>query len=158
MTVKGIAYLLAGKQADQQERDIIETRVFAFFTKFEALGIYKKYLEQKLHGESVVLTPFGNHRKRIRTGPLSPKEKRWAVNQVIQGTASLIFKKALLALRDEFGKRAIVLPVHDAVLMQFAEGTKSKAIPIAVKLMENAFLEFCPEIKGRVTHGGFAPD
>lgn len=68
---------------------------------------------------------------------MSAKEQRSAVSQVVQGTASLIFKKALL----EVGKLqdvAIVLPMHDALLFEHAEkGTPEKVVAAFEKAMTN---------------------
>jgi len=55
---------------------------------------------------------------RSTTGEhLSLKEQRWALNQPVQSTASLIFKEALNGIINEFGVEPVILPVHDAVLL-----------------------------------------
>ena len=79
------------------------------------------------------------------------------MNQPVQATASLIFKEALIALANRFGNDSILLPMHDAVLMQFAagEGFEGKCSEAEV-LMLNAFHARCPGIAPRVTAGSFA--
>ena len=62
-------------------------------------------------------TVLGNHYRRAGRGPLTGKEQRSAVSQVVQGTASLIFKRALLAVASIEDLR-IVLPMHDALLFE----------------------------------------
>ncbi|MNF55281.1 hypothetical protein D3C84_367370 [compost metagenome] len=58
--------------------------------------------------------------KRSRSGSLTEQEKRSAVSQLVQGTASLIFKKALLRLSHE-AMVELKVPMHDAVLFQHPE-------------------------------------
>lgn len=65
-----------------------------------------------------VATVLGNHYRRAgNKGQLTSKERRSAVSQVVQGTASLIFKRALLAVACISDVR-IVLPMYDALLFE----------------------------------------
>ncbi|MFH7416855.1 DNA polymerase I, partial [Pseudomonas syringae pv. tagetis] len=50
-------------------------------------------------------TALVNHLRRDGAGPLTEKEKRSAVSQLVQGTASLIFKKSLIKDHQESGVR-----------------------------------------------------
>lgn len=87
---------------------------FRLFSKYEE---WKKTIWTALQREGRVATVQGNHYKRIGKGQLSAKEQRSAVSQVVQGTASLIFKKALLEVGD-LQDVTIVLPMHDALLFE----------------------------------------
>jgi hypothetical protein len=60
---------------------------------------------------------LGNYVCREGSGDLSDKEKRSSVSQVVQGTASLIFKKMLLEL-SKLDSVQLKVPMHDAVLIQ----------------------------------------
>jgi hypothetical protein len=60
-------------------------------------------------------------------GPLSEQEKRSSVSQIVQGTASLIFKKTLLNLRSETNVQ-IKVPMHDAVLFQHDEKFNAETV------------------------------
>lgn len=88
-----------------------------FFNQFKTFEEWKNiiYLEYKDRGR--ISTSLGNHLKRARSGELTEQEKRSAVSQLVQGTASLIFKKALLKLSDE-SMIELKVPMHDAVLFQ----------------------------------------
>src|SRR3546814_10958618 len=98
---------------------------FRLFGQYEA---WKKAICADFQREGRVSTGFGNHFKRSRSGTLTGKEQRSAVSQVVQGTASLIFKKALL----EVGKLddvTILLPMHDALLFEHREAdTQAKVV------------------------------
>ena len=87
---------------------------FGLFVQYET---WKRSVWADFQTNGRVVTLLGNHYRRERDGPLTAKEQRSAVSQVVQGTASLIFKRALL----EVGKLddvTIVLPMHDALLFE----------------------------------------
>ncbi|MGO4721500.1 DNA polymerase, partial [Stenotrophomonas sp. 2MCAF14_2] len=88
-----------------------------FFKKFVRFEQWKSEIHTEFHKSGRVGTAFGNFLRRSSTLPLSEKEKRSAVSQVVQGTASLIFKKALIKM--SLDKRvALKIPMHDAVLFE----------------------------------------
>lgn len=77
---------------------------------------------------------LGNHYLRERRGPLTAKEQRSAVSQAVQGTASLIFKRALPDV-GEFDDVTIILSMYDALLFEH----RSKDAPSqVVRPFENA--------------------
>ena len=89
----------------------------------EAFRLFQRYEEWKrsvwaeFQRTGRVATVFGNHYRRTGKGQLTGKEQRSAVSQVVQGTASLIFKRALLAVAS-IGDVRVVLPMHDALLFE----------------------------------------
>jgi DNA polymerase I-like protein with 3'-5' exonuclease and polymerase domains len=87
---------------------------FRLFHRYEE---WKKSVIAEFQRTGRVATVFGNHYRRSGTGQLSGKEQRSAVSQVVQGTASLIFKCALLAVAAMEDVR-VVLPMHDALLFE----------------------------------------
>ena len=82
-------------------------------------------------------------------------EHRWALSQKVQGTASLIFKEALLGLSNEFGHNAILLPMHDAVLLQFERGHTQENKLKAKQIMIEAMQHRCPGVRPRVIPSAF---
>ncbi|MEO0953036.1 MAG: DNA polymerase, partial [Pseudomonadota bacterium] len=88
---------------------------FRCFRRYED---WKKEVWTDFQSTGQVATVFGNHYRRTGKGQLTGKEKRSAVSQVIQGTASLIFKRALLRVSSITDMR-VVLPMHDAVLFEY---------------------------------------
>ena len=87
---------------------------FMLFSKYEE---WKKMVCSEFQREGRIATIQGNHYERSGKGQLTAKERRSAVSQVVQGTASLIFKKALLEVSD-IEDATIVLPMHDALLFE----------------------------------------
>jgi len=92
-------------------------KVKDFFAEFKVFEAWKKEMVGRFEANGRIGVGFGNFQNRDCEGPLSEKEKRAGVSQVVQGTGSLIFKKALLRIREETEVR-ILLPMHDAVLIE----------------------------------------
>lgn len=89
-------------------------QAFRIFQRYED---WKKSVWTEFQNTGRVATAFGNHYRRTGRGPLTSKEQRAAVSQVVQGTASLIFKRALLAVAS-IDDVKVVLPMHDALLFE----------------------------------------
>jgi DNA polymerase I len=88
-----------------------------FFAQFSDLENWKTILWDEFKKNGRIGTSLGNYLYREETGELSDKEKRSSVSQVVQGTASLIFKKMLLEL-SKLDSVQLKVPMHDAVLIQ----------------------------------------
>lgn len=88
------------------------------FRRFQRYEEWKKEVWTEFERTGRVATVMGNHYRRTGRGQLTGKERRSAVSQVVQGTASLIFKRALLAIAS-IGDVRVVLPMHDAVLFEY---------------------------------------
>ncbi len=73
---------------------------------------------------------LGNYYRRVGNGQLTGKEQRSAVSQVAQRTASLAFKRALMAavLLDDV---RIALPMHDAFPFEHrASGAPARVVEV----------------------------
>jgi DNA polymerase I-like protein with 3'-5' exonuclease and polymerase domains len=151
-----IAKLLAGTAHTGDQIEEYKQLVLAFFNAFPSLPKYKTKLERDLQEHGYVSSIFGNKRVRSSGGPLTAKERRWCLSQAVQGTASLIFKTALLKLANQFGNESIVLPMHDAVLLQLPVGsTFLSAKKNAIGLMKSAFEQWCPKMNAKVVPSKF---
>ena len=158
MSEEHIARVVAGPRASDKDRAEMLDRVLAFFARFECLGEFKRTTEQKLLTDGYIETSFGNRRYRSSDGKLKPVERRWAISQVIQGTASLIFKEAVEELAHQFEKSSILLPMHDAVLMQFEVGTVDERSSQASEIMQAAFSKRFPQVVPKVSIESFAAE
>ena len=161
MGIDNIVKLLSSWELELGERLDLKNRITRFFGRFPGLATFRNRMEEELETTGYVRTQLGNRRVRTSTGALSGKERRWATNDVIQGTASLIFKKALIGLAEQFGKDSILLPMHDGVLLQFdpAESSRQEFIESASSTMVSVFQEYCPDVQPRVVTGSFSqPD
>lgn len=92
-----------------------------FFNQFDRYEKWKTEIWAEFENTGRIGTACGNFLARRIDTPLSDKEKRSAVSQVVQGTASLIFKKALLQL-SFMEEVELKIPMHDAVLFQHSDG------------------------------------
>lgn len=122
---------------------------FRIFVKYEdwKKGIWKEFEQQ-----GKISTINGNHFRRTRAGQLSSKEQRSAVSQVVQGTASLIFKKALLEV-SKLTDVAIILPMHDALLFEHKHAaTPNQVVAAFEKVMSE---QLSNHIRGKASIGRF---
>jgi len=125
---------------------------FKRFSKYEE---WKKTVWATLQQERRIATVLGNYYMRNGNGQLTAKERRSAVSQVVQGTGSLIFKKALLAV-DGMEDVTIVLPMHDALLFEHRlKGTPSKVVAAFERTMT---AQLNGRINGKASVGCFAPN
>lgn len=132
------------------ERDRAK-EAFKLFTRYEA---WKKTVWADFQREGRVSTTLGNHYKRSRKGSITARERRSAVSQVVQGTASLIFKKALLEV-GRVEDVTIVLPMHDALLFEHRKSeTPAKVIAAFESVMTTVL---GGRIAGKASIGRFFP-
>lgn len=88
-----------------------------YFSEFKVFEEWKKSVCEEFLKNGRISTINANYLNRANDGELSDKEKRTAVNHVIQGSATYIFKKALLEISKLDGVQMLI-PMHDAVLFQ----------------------------------------
>ena len=138
-------------------RETVTETISAFFARYPGLERFRAEQQAKLAREGYVSSAFGNRRVRSPQGNLTNKERRWALNQPVQSTASLIFKETLIELEQAFERDSIILPVHDAVLMQFTDNEEfESSVERARALMVSTFRHRFPRIEPMVTDGPFA--
>jgi len=156
MELESIGQLLDGSdKADGQSG--YAALVGSFFCQFPELMDFRKRCEFELERSGYIQTVLGNRRIRKRRGALSRRERGWAMNQVVQGTASLIFKDVLLSLSRVFGPDSILLPIHDAVWLQAPDETMSVAQleSDAIAEMTSVFKRWCPNVLVRIKSSQF---
>ena len=110
--------------------------------------------------EKRIGTLLGNYRYRdFRNKQLAEVEKRWVISQHIQGTASLILKSVILEINRQFTDVEILLPVHDALLLQVPQDKKDMIKGEIETVFIRKFVERCPSIRPRVAFSDFVePD
>ena len=123
---------------------------FRLFGRYED---WKKEVWAEFKSAGRVATILGNHYRRAGGGQLTGKEQRSAVSQVVQGTASLIFKRALLATSSIEDMR-VVLPMHDALLF---EHKLAETPATVVETFESIMTEvLCGRVVGKASISDFA--
>jgi hypothetical protein len=119
-----------------------------YFSEFAVFEEWKQAVCDSFQKNGRISTISANYLNRQRTGELSDKEKRTVVNHVIQGSATYIFKKALLELSKQEGVR-VLIPMHDAAFFQYPEKFESKR---AVEIFENTMTDVLGgKIKGKAS-------
>lgn len=126
-----------------------------FFNQFSRFEIWKSDVWSEFQANGRIGTAFGNYLSRSESDNLSEKEKRSAVSQVVQGTASLIFKKTLLQL-SHLKNVELKVPMHDAVLFQHPVGfDPAEVVNIFVNVMTK---HFNGKINGKASVANFVLD
>jgi len=124
---------------------------FRVFARYEE---WKKEVCTEFQDKGRIGTEMGNHYARSSSGALTSKERRSAVSQVVQGTGSLIFKKALLEV-ESLEDVTILLPMHDALLFEHRlADTPLKVIAAFERVMTETL---GGRIAGKASVGDFAP-
>ncbi len=77
-------------------------------------------------------------------------------NQIIQGTASYILKKSLIKLRRQIGEVQLLVPMHDAILLEVKEDMEDKVKRAVQYLFNGTFKAVCPDIEPSVSFEEFA--
>ncbi len=115
------------------------------FSQFHEITRWKERVWREMETQGYSASINGNRRYRKHTGKLSPAERRWAVNQIIQGTASYILKESIISIAEKFPVK-IILPMHDAILIQAeAEYLSSKKQELRTE-MESTFKKHLPGV------------
>ena len=114
-----------------------------YFSSFSVFEAWKESIYMEFYVNGRISTISANYLNRYSTQELSEKERRTSVNHVIQGTATYIFKRALLELSKLDGVK-ILVPMHDAVLFQHTDGVDPNSV---VKIFESVMTK---ELDGKV--------
>lgn len=124
-----------------------------FFERYIGLaaGIGRaiRALEERGYAETVT----GLKRFRGASGPLSPWERRWAVNTPVQGSAAGLLKILLPRLDVALAplETHVVLAPYDAVLLQYPlDERRTVALTTGAALMASTFRELFPGTEPRI--------
>jgi DNA polymerase I-like protein with 3'-5' exonuclease and polymerase domains len=136
----------------------IEKSIKSFFGKYKKLNEWKENLMMELKDNGRIGTRLGCYRYRTRASkyPLNNEEKRWVISQRIQGTAALILKRVILRINKECPQFDILLPMHDALLLQVPKLDVKRSETTLTQIFIDEFMTECPAIKPRVTFDEFS--
>ncbi|WDF78965.1 DNA polymerase [Mucilaginibacter sp. KACC 22773] len=113
------------------------------FSSFTTLDAYRTAIKEKALTENKIGTRDGNYRYRLE----NEKNVSWAMSQRIQGTASLIIKRAIIKLRSIDNEIEFLIPMHDAALFQVPKETAKEKEDTIQRIFEEEFLKECPSLK-----------
>ena len=122
-----------------------------FFDRFCKIESFKQMKIEELKANGRIGTIYGNYRYRVKNkSELSNTERRWAFNHVIQGTASYIFKKAILRVVDEVKNITPLIPMHDALLFEIPTLGFEENKKCIENIFINTFNDICNNIDAKV--------
>lgn len=156
MSSTALARMLGGPTPSSEEIDRFRVAINDFFEEFPMLWEYRRSVQSELQEVGYVSSMLGNRRNRLGNGRLDSKEQQWALSQRVQGTASLIFKDAILKIEGVIGSENILLPMHDALLVQCMELEVEHNCARIETIMKSSFTRWCPKIEPRVSIAQFA--
>jgi DNA polymerase I-like protein with 3'-5' exonuclease and polymerase domains len=134
----------------------IESMIATFFEEYSGLEPWRRQIHTELLREGRIGSRFGNFRYRSRRDrPLDAPERRWSLSQRVQGTASLILKRAMLKVAAA-GCAELLLPMHDAALYQVEATRVDEARRVVERCFSEAFTEECPHLQPRIQFASFA--
>jgi DNA polymerase I-like protein with 3'-5' exonuclease and polymerase domains len=117
--------------------------IIAAFAGYSTLDRYREQIKEQLKTENKIGSHNGNFRYRFE----NEQNLSWAISQRIQGTASLILKKAIIKLRQTDPEIEFLIPMHDAALFQVPKDQEEEKRAVIKSVFENEFAQECPTIK-----------
>jgi DNA polymerase I-like protein with 3'-5' exonuclease and polymerase domains len=111
-----------------------------YFSKFKKLAEFKKSIENNISKNKKIGSYEGNYRYSF------DNESPWSLSHVIQSTASLIYKKALIRVRNEVRNVEFLIPMHDATLYQIDEFNYIDYSKRIENIYIEEFKKVCPKI------------
>src|SRR5690606_4831766 len=122
----------------------LEQKAKTYFSNFSKLITFKNNIENEITQKTRIGTLEGNYRISL------DKETSWSLSHVIQSNASLIYKKALIRVKQEILEIQFLIPMHDGTLYQ----VRNEKYDEISKRVENIYIEefkkFCPKLNPRV--------
>lgn len=127
-----------------------------FFGEFKVLCKWKDAVCNEARANGYSRSIYGNRRYLDNKGQLLGEEKRWIPNQIIQGTASYIFKKSLLELGEREKELKFLIPMHDAILLEVPSAKEKKVKESIQDIFNNEFQKVCPGIQTSISFEKFS--
>jgi DNA polymerase I len=117
-----------------------------YFERFPGIKDYMEAMKAKVKADGYVETIFGRKAHFPGIASKNPSERafveRAAINAPIQGSAADIIRRAMLrmdaALTAAGSPAQMLLQVHDELVFEVPESEAEKAIPVIVRVMEEA--------------------
>ena len=127
-----------------------------FFDQFKVLCAWNDKVCTVAKTNGYASSIYGNRRYLDNKGQILDKEKRWIPNQIIQGTASYIFKKSLLELSKRKKELRFLIPMHDAILLEVPSEKETEAKESIQRIFNNEFQKVCPGIQTSISFEEFS--
>ncbi|UMM22138.1 hypothetical protein L5515_003507 [Caenorhabditis briggsae] len=142
----GLIYGMGAKTLAELTRiklEEAEKMLVSFFAMFPGVRSYINAVKDKIAKEEPIETIMGRKKfiKLKVTGEEKARMERVAVNYTVQGSASEIFKTAMVEIQEKIrahNEVEIVLTIHDEVLVECPEHQKSEISTVIQDCMQSA--------------------
>ncbi len=125
--------------------DSLDAKAVVYFKRFKKLEDLRTSINATIETDKKIGTSVGNFRK------LRDNESSWPLSHLVQGTASLIFKNALIQVNERVPEAEFLIPMHDGALYQIkAFGYEATQATIEQIYIEE-FKKICPRLAAKVT-------
>lgn len=153
MTASRLAALLT---VDSGCVEDMEALIREFIDRYRLLEDWRVRLSEELSMNRRIGTRLGNFRySSKRSAQTTGADQRAALSQRVQGTASLILKRAMLGVAAA-DCADVVLPMHDAVLYEVDEVCATECRETIARVFCETFSAECPSVKSRVVFKPFS--
>jgi DNA polymerase I-like protein with 3'-5' exonuclease and polymerase domains len=153
-----------GMSVDNIRKNIISTfgisagsTIEIFFNKFPKVLEWKKnivensFKEKRVIGLTGYIRYFSDDDQKFDVA-------RWAPNHIIQSTSSGIFKNALVKYINQTNSGRILVPMHDAILIEVREEEYEQERTIICQCMKESFEFFSHGMKCKVHDDNFSSE
>lgn len=124
--------------------DSLDMKTKQYFSTFTKLDILKGKIHQTVTEQKRIGTSQGNFRK------VHNDESTWSLSHLIQATASLIYKNAVIRTHEEVPSADFLIPMHDGTLYQIKNSEYIGVKAVIEKIYEDEFKKICPKLNPRV--------
>lgn len=122
----------------------LQRKAIEYFNQYTKLKDYQRKIHEQANSNGRVGTTEGNYRI------CSEKNCSWALSHVVQATASLIYKKAVIRVKNEIPDCEFLVPMHDGTLYQIGAGKYEQSKEAIEAIYKAEFEKMFPKIKAKV--------
>jgi len=116
-----------------------------YFNQFDQLNEFRNNINKQIDKKGKLGTSNGNYRCRFEND-----ESSWSLSHLIQSTASLIYKNALISVRNKVKYSEFLIPMHDGTLYQLPNSNFNERKKKIEKIYLEEFKKVCPQIEVKV--------
>ncbi|VDM65140.1 unnamed protein product [Strongylus vulgaris] len=151
----GIIYGMGGKTLAENIKKSVEEGNKLMQSFFQSFPRVRSYINSTKEKSNVIILG----RRRVTCSAKGRQEDvarddRQSINYTIQGTASEIFKKALIRLEDtKKGAIGVVLTIHDEIIIECAADVEEETTLWMRQCLENVFPDFKVPLPVKIRSG-----
>jgi len=121
----------------------------AYFKKFTQLNKFKEQIENQIASTGKIGTSIGNYRYK------SELDAGWSLSHLIQATASLIYKNAVIKVATKTPLAKFLIPMHDGTVYQIPNSSYDSIKLKVIEIYKEEFKKICVNIEPSVTCSEF---